>query len=144
MSQYGMGDEATIDEVIEDVDTDKVIIYSWTLIIFIYLVFFFPLNWVWENLCMGNSNYYGVQYVGREHQLRGVCSDDEKGNNIIINRDELIAYFMYKNKNPKALWGMPSARGSISKVSPCYINTRSSSNVNKLFTIYSCYKHSLL
>jgi hypothetical protein len=24
MSQYGMGDEATIDEVIEDVDTDKV------------------------------------------------------------------------------------------------------------------------
>ncbi|MFQ6653709.1 hypothetical protein Gotur_024959 [Gossypium turneri] len=24
MTQYGMGDEATIDEVIEDVDTDKV------------------------------------------------------------------------------------------------------------------------
>jgi hypothetical protein len=28
MAQYGMGDEATIDEVIEDVDTDKVIIFS--------------------------------------------------------------------------------------------------------------------
>ena len=26
MTQYGMGDEATIDEVLEDVDTDKVII----------------------------------------------------------------------------------------------------------------------
>ena len=24
MSQYGMGDDATIDEIIEDVDTDKV------------------------------------------------------------------------------------------------------------------------
>jgi calcium-dependent protein kinase len=28
MTQYGMGDEASIDEVIEDVDTDKVIIFS--------------------------------------------------------------------------------------------------------------------
>ena len=26
MAQYGMGDEATIDEVIEDVDTDRVIL----------------------------------------------------------------------------------------------------------------------
>lgn len=25
MTQYGMGDEATIDEVLDDVDTDKVI-----------------------------------------------------------------------------------------------------------------------
>ena len=25
MTQYGMGDEATINEIIEDVDTDKVI-----------------------------------------------------------------------------------------------------------------------
>lgn len=28
MTQYGMGDEATIDEILEDVDTDKVVIYS--------------------------------------------------------------------------------------------------------------------
>jgi hypothetical protein len=28
MADYGMGDEATVDEVIEDVDTDKVIIFS--------------------------------------------------------------------------------------------------------------------
>ena len=28
MTEHGMGDEATIDEVIEDVDTDKVIIFS--------------------------------------------------------------------------------------------------------------------
>jgi hypothetical protein len=40
MAQYGMGDEATIDEVIEDVDTDKVIIFSWTLIIFIFSFYF--------------------------------------------------------------------------------------------------------
>jgi hypothetical protein len=33
MSQYGMGDEATIDEVIEDVDTDKVKILSFDLFI---------------------------------------------------------------------------------------------------------------
>ena len=32
MTQYGMGDEATIDEVIEDVDTNKVIILTWILI----------------------------------------------------------------------------------------------------------------
>ena len=32
MTQYGMGDEATIDEVLEDVDTDKVIILTWILI----------------------------------------------------------------------------------------------------------------
>lgn len=28
MNQYGMGDEATIDEILEDVDTDKVVISS--------------------------------------------------------------------------------------------------------------------
>lgn len=28
MAQYGMGDEATIDEIIEDVDTDKVSFFS--------------------------------------------------------------------------------------------------------------------
>lgn len=28
MTEYGMGDEATIDEVIEDVDIDKVIFFS--------------------------------------------------------------------------------------------------------------------
>jgi calcium-dependent protein kinase len=28
MADYGMGYEATVDEVIEDVDTDKVIIFS--------------------------------------------------------------------------------------------------------------------
>lgn len=28
MTQYGMGDEATIDEILEDVDTDKVVISS--------------------------------------------------------------------------------------------------------------------
>lgn len=28
MTQYGMGDEATIDEIIEDVDTDKVTLSS--------------------------------------------------------------------------------------------------------------------
>ena len=33
MTQYGMGDEATIDEVLEDVDTDKVIILTWILIL---------------------------------------------------------------------------------------------------------------
>lgn len=53
MANYGMGDEATIDEVIEDVDTDKVIIFSWTLIIFIFSFYFhtifFFLNWVEEN-----------------------------------------------------------------------------------------------
>ena len=35
MSEYGMGDEATIDEVIEDVDTDKVKILSFDLFIII-------------------------------------------------------------------------------------------------------------
>ena len=35
MTQYGMGDEATIDEVIDDVDTDKVsLIFCWIPTIF--------------------------------------------------------------------------------------------------------------
>jgi hypothetical protein len=33
MAQYGMGDDATINEVIEDVDTDKVKILSFDLFI---------------------------------------------------------------------------------------------------------------
>jgi hypothetical protein len=40
MADYGMGDEATVDEVIEVVDTDKVIIFSWILIIFIFSFYF--------------------------------------------------------------------------------------------------------
>lgn len=35
MTQHGMGDEATIDEIINDVDTDKVIIFSSTLTTFL-------------------------------------------------------------------------------------------------------------
>ncbi len=34
MTRHGMGDEATIDEVIEDIDTDKVFIFSWILILY--------------------------------------------------------------------------------------------------------------
>jgi hypothetical protein len=54
MADYGMGDEATVDEVIEDVDTDKVIIFLlnpnhlYFFLLFWYRFFFF-LNWVGEN-----------------------------------------------------------------------------------------------
>lgn len=35
MTQYGMGDDATIDEIIDDVDTDKVIPFCFCCVFFI-------------------------------------------------------------------------------------------------------------
>lgn len=47
MTQYGMGDDATIDEVLEDVDTDKVnshLLESKPLICFLYRSISIELN----------------------------------------------------------------------------------------------------
>ena len=51
MTEYGMGDEATIDEVIEDVDTDKVIsfFYSSSLFyLFVLHIIFFQISMVFD------------------------------------------------------------------------------------------------
>lgn len=38
MTEYGLGDEATIDEVINDIDTDKV--FDLSIILFFYIYIF--------------------------------------------------------------------------------------------------------
>lgn len=40
MIEYGMGDDATIDEIMNDVETDKVIIYTQILIICTHIYIF--------------------------------------------------------------------------------------------------------
>jgi len=66
MSQYGMGDEATIDEVIEDVDTDKVKILSFDL--------FITICWCFLETDLEIETYC----AGWKYQLRGICNHDEK------------------------------------------------------------------
>lgn len=49
MTEYGLGDEATIDEVINDIDTDKV--FDLSIILFYIYIFFYknPLKHLFFN-----------------------------------------------------------------------------------------------
>lgn len=63
MTEYGMGDEATIDEILNDVDTNKVSNYiAYKLIwfsVYIYISF--------------NDASFSHSCAGWEHQLRRIC-----------------------------------------------------------------------
>lgn len=63
MTKYGMGDDATIDEVIQDVDTDRVIIIFLFIFFFLNLfleVVFFRL--IWDSMCRtGESTMKSLQ-----------------------------------------------------------------------------------
>lgn len=57
MTLHGMGDDASIDEVIEDVDTNKVIIRSWILIFIFLFLFFFSKYICWSGLFWLNMGF---------------------------------------------------------------------------------------
>ena len=73
MTQHGMGDEATIDEILDDVDTDKVITLSSVLIcsFFSFFLFLF-INEFCRAFCMKKLSLILILcsfYVGRKDQL---------------------------------------------------------------------------
>lgn len=70
MTEYGMGDEATIDEILDDVDTDKVIIHIFHASIFLC---------VYDTLFIRRDTDYACIFVGWENQFRGVCGHDDTG-----------------------------------------------------------------
>lgn len=61
MTEYGMGDEATIDEILDDVDTDKVIIHIFHAHIF--------LCFNYDTLFIQLDIDYACIFVGWENQL---------------------------------------------------------------------------